>query len=145
MTEHEQGTMKQRYVETFEALARDGEAALPLLRELYHEQVQFEDPIQSVVGIEPFIDANRRLVRRAKSISLNIGTVAVQDGHLFAVWTMSFEPRMGPVMAFEGASHATFRDGRIAYQRDYWDLLSSAAGAVPGISMVYRRLVGLIA
>jgi len=145
MTEHDEGAMKQRYVDALEALARDGEAALPLLRELYHEQMQFEDPIQSVVGIEAFMEANRRLVRRARSISLNFGTVAVQDGHLFAVWTMTFEPRMGPVMVFEGASHATFRDGRIAYQRDYWDLLSSTAGAVPGISMVYRRLVGLIA
>ena len=147
MTEQAQaeGTIARRFVQVFEAVSADGEAALPLMRELYHEQIQFEDPIQSVVGIEPFIEANRRLLRRARSLTFNLGTVVERDGHLFAVWTMTFEPRMGPAMVFEGATHATFREGLIVYQRDYWDLLSSAADALPGMGMVYRWLVGLIA
>jgi len=145
MTEYAEGTIARRLVRVYEALTADGEAALPLLRELYHEQVQFEDPIQSVVGIEPFIEANGRLVRRAKSLTFNFGTIVEQDGHLFAVWTMTFQPRMGPALVFEGATHATFRDGLIVYQRDYWDLLSSTADSIPGMGMVYRRLVGLIA
>jgi ketosteroid isomerase-like protein len=145
MTEKPDRTVSQRFTETQETLARDGEAALPLLRELYHEQVQFEDPIQSVVGVEAFVEANARLLRRAKSIAISMGTVVEQEGHLFAVWTMTFEPKVGPSMVFEGATHATVRDGWIVYQRDYWDLLSSAADALPGLGMVYRRMVSLIA
>ena len=137
--------MARRFAEVLEALARDGEDALPLLNELYHEQVQFEDPIQSVVGIEPFTEANRRLIRRAKALTINLGTIVEQEGHLFAVWTMTFEPKMGPALVLEGATHATFRDGLIVYQRDYWDLISSAAEAVPGVGMFYRRLVSLLA
>jgi hypothetical protein len=128
-----------------EALVSDGEAALPLLRELYHEQVQFTDPMQSLVGIDPFVEANRRLLKRAKSLSINLGTITEQDGHLFAVWTMAFEPPVGPVWTIEGATHASIRDGLIVYQRDYWDLLSSATDTLPGLGMVYRRLVALFA
>lgn len=145
MTEPIETIVGPRFAATLEALGRDGEEALPLLRELYHEQVQFEDPIQSVVGIEAYLEANRKLLRRAKALSFNLGTLVEQEGHLFAVWTMTFEPKVGPAMVFEGATHATVRDGFIVYQRDYWDLLSSAAGALPGIGMVYRRLVSLIA
>jgi hypothetical protein len=135
----------ERYREMIEALSREREGALPLLRDLYHEQVQFTDPMQSLVGIELFVEANRRLLKRAKSISVNLGAVTEQDGHLFAVWTMTFEPPVGPVLTVEGVTHATVRDGLIVYQRDYWDLLSSAAAALPGLGMIYRRLVGLFA
>jgi len=137
--------LTEQFTQVIEALARDGEGALPLLRELYHEQVHFEDPLQSVVGIEPFIEANRRLLRRARSLSIKFGTVSEQDGNLFAVWTMTLEPKVGPATVFEGVTHAVVREGLIVYQRDYWDLLSSAAEALPGVGLIYRRLVGLFA
>jgi len=136
-------SMTDRFREMFEALSREGEPALPRLRELYHERLQFQDPIQAVHGCDAYIEATRRLLHRGKSLSFNLGTVVEQNGNLFAVWTMTFEPKMGPAMAFQGVTHATFREGRIVYRRDYWDLLSSAAEALPAVGAVYRMLVGL--
>ena len=136
-------TVVERYREMIETLVRDGEGALPLLRELYHEQVQFEDPLQSVSGIDALVDANRRLLKRARSLSISFGSMSEQDGSMFAVWTLTLEPPVGPVMTIEGATHATVRDGYVVHQRDYWDLLSSAAEALPGLGMIYRRLVSL--
>jgi ketosteroid isomerase-like protein len=141
----EKETVARRFAEAIEAINRDGEAALPLLEELYHEEVQFQDPIQKVHGRTAFIEANRRLLRRAKSLTFNLGTAVEQDGNLFVVWTMTFEPKMGPRMVFDGATHITHRQERIVYQRDYWDLLSSAADAVPAVGLVYRGLIGLFA
>jgi len=138
-------TVAQRFSAVIEAINRDGEGALPLLEELYHEDVQFQDPIQKVHGRAAFIEANRRLLRRAKSLTFNLGTSVEQDGNLFVVWTMTFEPRVGPRMVFDGATHITHREGWVVYQRDYWDLLSSAADAVPAVGLVYRGVIGMFA
>jgi hypothetical protein len=135
----------QRFKDAIQALEGQGEKALPMLRDLYHKQIEFQDPMQSVVGIEPFIEANRRLVKRAKSLSFKLETVVEQDGNLFVVWTLMLKPMVGPAMTVEGTTHAIIRDGLIVYQRDYWDLLSSIANAIPGVGMVYRRLVSLFA
>ena len=139
--EHE--TVARRFVAAMEALNRDGEAALPALEELYHEEVQFQDPIQQAHGKAAVLEASRRLFRRAKSLTFNPKTTVEQDDDLFVVWTMTFEPKVGPTMVFEGVTHATHRQGMIVYQRDYWDLLSSAADAVPAVGLAYRGLVSL--
>jgi hypothetical protein len=53
---------------------------------------------------------------------------------------MTYEPRRGPPIVFEGSSYAKVRDGLVVEQRDYWDLLSSVAHSTPILRSLYKAL-----
>ena len=119
---------------------RDGQAALAQLATLYDGAVVFRDPLQTLRGREAFLAMNRRILTRAHRLSFRVHDALGKDGSVFLTWTMDYEPRTGPTIAFEGASHARVRAGLIVEQRDYWDLLSSVAASIPVLRRLYARL-----
>ena len=83
---------------------------------------------------------NRRILTRARRLSFRVHEALGRNGSLFLAWTMDYEPRTGPTIVFEGATHARVGAGLIVEQRDYWDLLSSVAASVPVLRRIYARL-----
>ena len=118
----------------------DGDDAIARLAELYDPDVVFRDPLQTLRGRDAFIAMNRRILTRAKRLSFEVSSVAAGDGSVFLAWTMLYEPKLGPTISFEGATHARTRDGLIIEHRDYWDLLSSLAASVPILRRVYAAM-----
>jgi SnoaL-like protein len=118
----------------------DGESGLSRLAELYDPEIVFCDPLQTLTGREAFIAMNRRIIRRARSLSFDVKEAMGDADRLFLTWAMNYRPHRGPTILFEGATFARLRDGLIAEQRDYWDLLSSVAHSLPGIRGVYAAL-----
>jgi steroid Delta-isomerase len=119
---------------------RDGESALSRLAELYDAGLVFSDPLQTLAGRDAFIAMNRRIIRRARSLSFEVKEATGDEDKIFLTWVMTYRPRRGPTIFFEGATFARVRGGLIAEQRDYWDLLSSVARSVPGLRRVYAAL-----
>ena len=124
----------------FLSFESDGCAALAQLATLYDRDVVFRDPLQTLRGRDAFLAMNRRILTRARRLSFHVHDALGKNGSVFLAWTMDYEPRTGPTIAFEGASHARVRAGLIVEQRDYWDLLSSVAASVPLLRRVYARL-----
>lgn len=122
------------------AFEGEGEAAIARLATLYDSDVVFRDPLQTLRGRDAFVAMNRRILRRARRLSFDVASAVGADGSIFLAWTMLYQPRLGPTVVFEGATHARTRAGLIVEQRDYWDLLSSFAHSVPIVRGVYASL-----
>lgn len=126
--------------DVYVSFERDGDAAIARLAELYDDDVVFRDPLQTLRGRSAFVAMNRRILARARRCSFEVASVAATSGSVFLAWTMLYEPRRGPTIVFEGATHARTRAGLIVEQRDYWDLLSSLAASIPVVRNVYASL-----
>ena len=118
----------------------DGEAALPRLAELYDPCIVFRDPLQTLIGRDAFVAMNRRIMMRARRLSFDVTDAVGGVDSLFLAWVMTYEPRRGPTIVFDGATHARVRGGLITEQRDYWDLLSSIAASLPFVRDAYAAL-----
>ena len=133
-----------RLTHAVESLEYAGEAGLPALAALYADEVSFQDPIQQLQGRAAFIEMNRKALAGARLYRLMIDELVETPDNLFASWRMVYQPKLGPKFTISGTTHARLRDGLIVEQRDYWDLLGSLVGNLPGVGTVYNRLVGLL-
>jgi hypothetical protein len=128
-------------------LSGDPERALERMKPLYASDVKFQDPLQTLVGWDAFAAMNRRLLARSRNGRLRFELrdgIAFED-QLLLTWSMPVDfKRVPTVFTIEGASHIKLRDGKIAYHRDYWDLLGSVVASVPIVAGVYRRLLARI-
>jgi limonene-1,2-epoxide hydrolase len=139
------GTTPENVARVLEAFGDDAEAALAALEPMYHPDVRFADPIQTLHGRDAFMAMNRRLLRRARRLSFDVHHHAGGDDVVLLTWTMTYAPSLGPELRFEGSTCLILEDGLVVDHRDYWDLAGSLADAVPVARAVYHRLVGLLA
>jgi hypothetical protein len=129
-----------RLRDVYVSFAHDAEGALTRLADLYDRDVVFRDPLQTLNGCEAFVAMNRRVMTRARHLSFDVKDSLGGGDSLFLAWTMSYAPRRGPTLVFEGASYARVQGGVIVEQRDYWDLLSSLAESIPIVRNLYAAL-----
>ncbi|AUX45938.1 uncharacterized protein SOCE26_074400 [Sorangium cellulosum] len=130
--------LMERWCKRLTHMYAEGASALPDFLALYDEAVHFQDPLQTIDGLEAYGEMNRRSLEKARLIQVEVGDRIARDGVLFVAWTMRFSPRLGPTMSFSGVSHLRARGGKIVAHRDYFDVVSGAVSAVPGLSGVYH-------
>lgn len=123
----------------------DGEGAIAKLVPIYDEQVRFQDPLQSLVGREAFLEMNRRLLARSKELTFDVKESAVAGDQIFATWHMRMVPRVGPTLVVDGVTHARVAGGLVVEHRDYWDLLGSVLDSFPIVAPIYKTLVAKLA
>jgi len=140
MTTVPEQKMAESLRDVLSGFERDGDGTLARLAELYHRDVVFRDPLQTLRGRDAFLAMNRRIMRRARRLSFDVKDAVGSQGSAFLTWAMRYEPRRGPTITFEGSTHARVRDGLVTEQRDYWDLLSSLAESLPVLHVVYAKL-----
>jgi hypothetical protein len=129
-----------RLRDAFAALSPDRPESLESLRPLYDEAVEFRDPVQTVHGLDAFLDMNRRLFRRAKALSFNVTSARGDGDEMFFAWQMRVTARLGPSLTLDGVTHARARGGRIVSHRDFWDLGEFFASAFPGGAAALRLM-----
>lgn len=127
-----------------EAFGAKGDGALPAFLALYDEEAEFQDPLVHLHGRPALAAALRTLLERTRSLRVECGELTEGGGTLFLAWRMTLALKVGPTLVVDGVTHARTRAGRVTWQRDHWDLLSSAAGAVPLVGAVYQRLAALL-
>lgn len=131
--------------EAFSRLAPGDVKAVEELMNLYDEGVVFADPLQRLEGRAALVAMNLRLVRRARELRVRVGDRLVAGDQAFLTWEMDYRYRLGPAITVSGVSHLRLRDAKIVEHRDYWDALSSVAGAVPGARRIYKALAARVA
>lgn len=118
------------------------ETALDRAAPYYAEDMVFTDPIQTLRGRDAFVSMNKRLIRRVKQIRFDMHALASSDDCIFMTWTMHVAlATPATEMHIDGVTHITLRDGKVIDHRDYWDLVGSMVGAIPGVGSVYKALV----
>jgi limonene-1,2-epoxide hydrolase len=104
----------------------------------YHEDIIFQDPIQKVEGKIAFEEMCNKLTKRCEELQMNIISIAANQTEIFMEWEMTMIFRRTPSTTLFGCTRLTLGDdGRIIYQRDYYDLWGDIFENVPMMKKLY--------
>ena len=108
----------------------------------YHPDIVFQDSIQRIEGIDEFIALCERLTARCEELAMDIRSVA-ETGNVFHLeWIMTMSFKKFPSTPIFGATVLRLHeDGRIASQRDYYDLWGDIFNGIPWFKKPYRNFM----
>ena len=108
----------------------------------YHEDIIFQDTVQTIEGKEPFVEMCNRLTDRCERLEMEISSVVVAENEIFMEWKMTMIFRKTPSTPIFGCSKMTLGDdGRIIKQRDYYDLWGDIFQNVPIMKKLYPKFM----
>src|SRR5210317_1557588 len=108
--------------ETFENLDPQG---IEQLRGIYADDVSFEDPIHGIQGLDALVENFQNLYTNVESCQFKFHRSVVNTKSMFFSWTMILKHkklRRGKIIRVEGSSYIKYRQGKVYYHRDYFDL-----------------------
>jgi len=106
----------------------------------YRNDIVFHDSIQRIEGKEEFVALCNRLTERCEQLNMDILSIAQQGNEIFFEWKMTMVFRRWPSNPIFGCTKLTLGDdGRIAQQRDYYDLWGDIFNGIPWFHRPYRR------
>ena len=108
----------------------------------YADDIYFRDSIQEIRGIEAFRAMTERLAKRSKDLEMKIVNLVKQDNVVFLEWEMTIRYKKNPSSVLYGSSRLTINEGgKIAEQRDYFDLWGDIFDNIPGFGKQYRKFM----
>jgi hypothetical protein len=108
----------------------------------YDNDILFRDTVQEIRGIEEFTAMTERLTKRSKDLSMKIVNAVQSDNFVFLEWEMTIKFKKNPSSVLYGTSRLTLnRNGKIAEQRDYYDLWGDIFDNIPRFGKAYRRFM----
>jgi len=108
----------------------------------YDDNILFRDSIQQIRGIEKFTAMTERLTKRSKDLKMKIVNTAMVENIIFLEWEMTLSFKKYPSSILYGSSRLTLNtEGKIAEQRDYYDLWGDIFDNIPRFGKAYRRFM----
>ena len=108
----------------------------------YDKEIIFRDSVQELRGIEEFTLMTGRLATRSKDLSMKIVNAVMEDNVVFMEWEMTIKFKKNPSSILYGTSRLTLNEnGKIAEQRDYYDLWGDIFDNIPRFGKAYRRFM----
>lgn len=108
----------------------------------YDNDIHFRDSVQELRGIEEFTAMAGRLTTRSKDLSMKIVNAVKEDNIVFMEWEMTIKFKKNPSSVLYGTSRLTLNgNGKIAAQRDYYDLWGDIFDNIPRFGKAYRRFM----
>ncbi|MBW3696896.1 nuclear transport factor 2 family protein [Vibrio sp. T187] len=130
----------ERFVQAYSQLGTDN---LHLLKDVYHANVVFCDPMHRVEGIWALLDYFDHMYSHVTRCDFDIERV-FHDGDQAAVyWTMTYEhERLNGKQPIEvqGHSHIRMKDDRVVFHRDYLDVGAMLYEHIPLIGSVVKTI-----
>ena len=108
--------------------------------EFYNENVKFIDPTQETKGLDSYVEAQEKLVKRCDDVSIETHAISISGNCGFVEWTMVLKI-MGKEFIYPGATRLIFSEnGLIQEHRDYFDFCGPTFGPVPILGSFIRCL-----
>ena len=108
----------------------------------YHDDIVFQDSIQRVEGKAGFMALCARLTDRCKQLHMEIVSIFQNDNEIMFDWIMTMMFKRFPSTPVYGSTKLTLHeDGRILFQRDYYDLWGDIFNGIPWFKNPYRRFM----
>ena len=108
----------------------------------YADDIYFRDSIQEIRGIVPFTEMTERLTARSKDLKMNIVNVIMHENIVLMEWEMTLSFKKYPSSIMYGSSRLTINtEGKIAEQRDYYDLWGDIFDNIPRFGKMYRKFM----
>ena len=113
--------------------------------EFYNKNVIFIDPTQETKGLNSYIKAQEKLLKRCDDIYLETHAISINGNYGFVEWTMGLKI-MGKEFIYPGTTRLVFsKNGLIKEHRDYFDFCGPTFGPIPilgsFIKWLYARFV----
>ena len=113
--------------------------------EFYNDDVIFIDPTQETIGLDSYINAQEKLVKRCDDVYLETHAISINENCGFVEWTMGLKI-LGKEFIYPGTTRLIFADnGLIKEHRDYFDFCGPTFGPIPilgpFIRWLYRKFV----
>jgi hypothetical protein len=108
----------------------------------YAKDMEFKDSIQYIKGIEDFTAMTERLSTRSNDLKMRIVNATKNGSMIFVEWEMTIIFKKRPSSIMYGASRLTLNEeGKIVYQRDYYDLWGDIFDNIPRFNKIYRKFM----
>lgn len=108
----------------------------------YDQDIYFRDTIQEIRGIVPFTEMTQRLTNRSKDLKMNIVNIMMTGNIVFLEWEMTLSFKKYPSSILYGSTRLTLTEGgKIAEQRDYYDLWGDIFDNIPRFNRMYRKFM----
>ena len=108
----------------------------------YADDIHFRDSIQEIHGIVEFTALTKRLAKRSRDLKMRIVQAVQQDNIVFLEWEMTISYKKNPSSILHGCSRVTINEeGKIAGQRDYYDLWGDIFDNIPRFGPAYRKFM----
>lgn len=119
------------------------ENAKHVLADIYTEDIVFIDPIKSIKGLEDLTKYFVNLYNSVTSCHFRL-TNNVPDSHHYALeWVMHLQHKKisnNQEIELNGASFIEFKDKKVCYHRDYYDLGALVYERIPILGSVIRKV-----
>jgi hypothetical protein len=113
----------ESFKQLYNTLNRDT-VAIELLKQVYADDIQFEDCFHNIKGIESLFEYFDNLYENVDFIDFDFENEWLKDDSCMLTWTMSYQhPKLnsGKLIAVQGASRLEFKQGKVISHRDYFD------------------------
>ena len=108
--------------------------------EFYNESVTFIDPTQETHGLDSYIEAQEKLIKRCDDVYIETHAISINQSCGFVEWTMGLKI-MGKEFIYPGTTRLIFAEnGLIKEHRDYFDFCGPTFGPVPILGPFFRWL-----
>lgn len=108
----------------------------------YAEDIHFADTVQEIHGSAAFREMVERLARRSGTVQMQVLRAAMDGDVIFIEWQMTLRFRQTRTVTMPGLSRLTLNaDGKIADQRDTYDLWGAIFDNIPGLGRAYRAFM----
>ena len=135
----DQESIKELWSKTYNT---DGKPDWSHILPYYDDQIYFRDSIQEIHGIADFTAMTERLADRSKDLKMHIVRTAQQENIIFIEWEMTISYKKNPSSVLYGSSRVTLNQaGKIAEQRDYYDLWGDIFDNIPRFGKAYRKFM----
>ncbi|MGD8171507.1 nuclear transport factor 2 family protein [Vibrio sp. TRT 21S02] len=118
-------------------------SSLFLLKDIYHQNIVFEDAAHRLVGIEQLERYFQGLYDNVLRCDFDIDELQQVGETGFLTWTMHLQhPKLskGKNIEVSGVSHLKFSEGKVIYHRDYFDLGEMLYENLPFLGRVVKGI-----
>jgi hypothetical protein len=133
------GLIKELWSKTYNT---DGRPDWSHILPFYDVNIYFRDSVQEIRGIKLFTEMTQRLTARSKDLKMKIVNAVMEQNIVFIEWEMTLSFKKYPSSVLYGSSRLTInQEGKIAEQRDYYDLWGDIFDNIPRINKAYRKFM----
>ncbi len=129
-----------QFMDVYQQLSTDN---LATLTSVYHVDIQFQDPLHRVSGMDALMNYFLGLYQHLKSCDFTINHWFASDNEAAIYWTMTFvHPSLNKArpVTVEGHSKLEAKDGKVIAHRDYLDVGAMLYEHIPLLGSVVKHV-----
>lgn len=130
----------EKFREIFNRLDKE---PVKLIRDLYREDIVFQDPIHEIRGLDNLQKYMEGLYEGVQSCQFDFTDPLAAEGEAWQPWTMRLvHPKLhkkGPAVV-AGTSHIQHDGAKVTFHRDYFDMGAMIYEHVPVLGGIVRKV-----